>query len=79
VSIHPPTMSPGQVAEALAQREIVLVDAGEPTEFAAERTEGALLYPLPAFDAGLPPKNGMPPSPLTVTAELASGVARDRR
>lgn len=52
-----PTMSPRQVAEALARREIVLVDVREPMEFAAERIHGALLYPLSTFDAGVLPKD----------------------
>ena len=58
---NPPTMSPEQIAEALARREIVLVDVREPMEFAAERIHGALLYPLSTFDAGLLPKDANQP------------------
>ncbi len=58
---NPPTMSPEQIAEALARREIVLVDVREPMEFAAERIHGALLYPLSTFDAGLLPKDEKQP------------------
>ena len=52
-----PTMSPEQIAAALKKREIVLIDVREPMEFAAERIQGALLYPLSTFDAGLLPKD----------------------
>lgn len=58
---NPPTMSPDQIAEALARREIVLVDVREPMEFAAERIHGALLYPLSTFDAALLPKDAKQP------------------
>lgn len=54
---NPPTMSPEQIAAALKKREIVLIDVREPMEFAAERIQGALLYPLSTFDAGLLPKD----------------------
>lgn len=57
MSNNPPVMSPEQVSDALARREIVLVDVREPMEFAAERIHGALLYPLSTFDADLLPKD----------------------
>lgn len=54
---NPPTMSPQEIADALARREIVLVDVREPGEYAAERIHGALLYPLSTFDAALLPND----------------------
>ena len=58
---NPPTMTPQEVADALAKREIVLIDVREPMEYASERIHGALLYPLSTFDASLLPKDGDPP------------------
>lgn len=54
---NPPTMSPEDIAAALARREIILIDVREPMEFAAERIHGALLYPLSTFDAALLPRD----------------------
>ncbi|HET7203868.1 MAG TPA: rhodanese-like domain-containing protein [Steroidobacteraceae bacterium] len=42
--------SPAELREALAQRAALLIDVREPSEFAAERIPGALLYPLSTFD-----------------------------
>lgn len=48
-------LSAGEVRAKLQDRSILLVDVREPQEFAAERIEGALLYPLSSFDpAALP-------------------------
>jgi rhodanese-related sulfurtransferase len=52
-----PAMSPDDIAEALSRGEIVLIDVREPTEYAAERIHGALLYPLSTFDAALLPRD----------------------
>ncbi|XBQ15913.1 MAG: rhodanese-like domain-containing protein [Oceanicaulis sp.] len=47
--------TPEQVAEAMKNEEIILVDVREPDEYHAERIRGALLYPLSTFDpSGLP-------------------------
>ena len=44
-------MHPNEVKALLEAREIILIDVREPTEYAAERIHGALLYPLSTFDA----------------------------
>ena len=50
-----PTETPQQVHDAMARGEIVLIDVREPSEYAAERIHGAMLFPLSTFDpAGLP-------------------------
>jgi rhodanese-related sulfurtransferase len=54
-------MSPEETAEALARRQVVLVDVREPMEFAAERIHGALLFPMSTFDAGLLPRSETQP------------------
>jgi len=43
-------LTPTEVARALADHSIVLIDVREPSEYAAERIGGALLYPLSTFD-----------------------------
>jgi rhodanese-related sulfurtransferase len=49
--------TPEEVATALADRSIVLIDVRNPAEFLAERIPGALLAPLPELDpSALPPE-----------------------
>jgi len=49
-------LSPEQVAKLLQEREILLIDVREPSEYAVQRIPEALLYPLSTFDAlALPP------------------------
>ena len=43
-------MHPDEVSALLDARQIILIDVREPTEYAAERIHGALLYPLSTFD-----------------------------
>ncbi len=43
-------MTPAQAQDALAQKQIVLVDVREPAEHAAEHIPGSLLQPLSRFD-----------------------------
>ena len=43
-------LDPKDVARWMAERSVVLIDVREPTEYAAERIHGALLYPLSTFD-----------------------------
>jgi rhodanese-related sulfurtransferase len=43
-------IDPRDVARWMAERSIVLIDVREPTEYAAERIAGALLFPLSTFD-----------------------------
>ena len=43
-------VAPKTVAEWLHNGSILLIDVREPNEFAAERIEGALLFPLSTFD-----------------------------
>jgi rhodanese-related sulfurtransferase len=51
----PNELSPEDVQLGLAERGILLIDVREPSEFAAERIHGALLFPLSTFDpAALP-------------------------
>ncbi len=50
--------TPTQVAAKLKAREIVLIDVREPSEYAAERIHGALLFPLSTFDPTLLPEGG---------------------
>jgi rhodanese-related sulfurtransferase len=54
---HPiETLAPAEVARLLKAGKLLLIDVREPTEYAAERIHGALLYPLSTFDAtALPP------------------------
>jgi len=49
-------IEPQDVARWLAERSIILIDVREPTEFAAERIRGALLYPLSSFDPKMLPE-----------------------
>lgn len=65
-------LAPQDVAQALKDREIVLVDVREPPEYAAERIEGALLFPLSTFDPGQIPA-GRP-----VIFHCASGIRSKR-
>jgi len=60
---------PEEVQALLAAGKILLIDVREPTEFAAERIPGALLYPLSTFDAGQLPPEG----PRQVVFSCAAG------
>ena len=51
-------LTPMEVAAKLKAREIVLIDVREPSEYAAERIHGALLFPLSTFDPTLLPEDG---------------------
>jgi rhodanese-related sulfurtransferase len=52
-------LKPQGVHEALKTGEVVLIDVREPHEFAAERIEGALPFPLSSFDpSALPAAEG---------------------
>ena len=49
-------LEPRDVKALLDAGRIILIDVREPTEYAAERIHGALLYPLSTFDpVTLPP------------------------
>lgn len=52
------TLDPTEVAELLEAGKILLIDVREPAEYAAERIQGALLYPLSTFDAKILPADG---------------------
>jgi rhodanese-related sulfurtransferase len=57
----PRELSPKLVRDRLLRHEIVLIDVREPPEYAAERIQGALLFPLSTFDpAALPLSGGRP-------------------
>ena len=56
---HPiEVIAPAEVARLLAAGKLLLIDVREPTEYAAERIHGALLYPLSTFDATALPTDG---------------------
>ena len=44
-------LSPAELADALKQHRVTLVDVREPAEFAVEHIHGALNFPLSTFDA----------------------------
>lgn len=52
------TLSPAEVARLLKAGKLLLIDVREPAEYAAERINGALLYPLSTFDASALPTDG---------------------
>lgn len=52
------TLDPTEVAKLLEAGKILLIDVREPAEYAAERIQGALLYPLSTFDATVLPADG---------------------
>jgi rhodanese-related sulfurtransferase len=52
------TLDATEVAKLLEAGKVLLIDVREPAEFAAERIQGALLYPLSTFDAKLLPPDG---------------------
>jgi rhodanese-related sulfurtransferase len=45
-----PTETPQHIHDAMKRGEIILIDVREPSEFAAERIHGAMLFPLSTFD-----------------------------
>jgi rhodanese-related sulfurtransferase len=55
---HVTDATPEQVRDWLAAGEILLVDVREPNEYAFERINGALLYPLSTFDPQALPAEG---------------------
>ena len=61
MSQHAPkveTLEPTDVARLLDAGKLLLIDVREPPEYAAERIQGALLYPLSTFNANLLPPDG---------------------
>jgi len=77
---HPiETLPPTEVARLLKAGKILLIDVREPSEFEAERIQGALLYPLSTFDASLLP----PDAPRRVVFHCGTAkrslVAAERR
>ena len=52
------TLEPAEVARLLKAGKILLIDVREPAEYASERIQGALLYPLSTFDAAALPTDG---------------------
>ncbi len=54
------TWTPQEVAEALSDRRIVLVDVRTPQEYVHDRIPGALLFPMQEFDASCLPDGGKP-------------------
>ncbi len=48
-------LDPKTALEAVQSKQAILIDVREPREYAAERIQGALLFPLSSFDpAALP-------------------------
>ncbi len=52
------TLEPAEVARLLHAGKLLLIDVREPSEYASERIQGALLYPLSTFDAATLPDDG---------------------
>ena len=52
------TLDPTEVSRLLEAGKVLLIDVREPAEYAAERIQGALLYPLSTFDARVLPADG---------------------
>jgi rhodanese-related sulfurtransferase len=52
------TLDPTEVARLMEAGKVLLIDVREPAEYAAERIQGALLYPLLTFKADLLPPDG---------------------
>ena len=52
------TLDATEVATLLSAGKLLLIDVREPSEYAAERIAGALLYPLSTFDASTLPDDG---------------------
>jgi len=50
-------LTPQEVHDALESGQALLVDVREPSEFAAERIEGAINLPLSSFDPSALPVN----------------------
>jgi rhodanese-related sulfurtransferase len=82
------TLEPVDVHHHLAAHRIVLIDVREPAEYAAERIQGALLFPMSTFDPGALPDVGPRPivfhcgsgkrSAMAVERCQRAGVAIDR-
>ena len=52
-------LDPADIARWLGERSILLIDVREPAEFAEERIQGALLFPLSTFEPkALPDSEG---------------------
>src|SRR5258708_36036360 len=52
------TLDPAEVALLLNAGKLLLIDVREPAEYASERIQGALLYPLSTFEAAALPDDG---------------------
>jgi rhodanese-related sulfurtransferase len=50
--------TPQEVAQAMADHRIVLIDVRTPQEYVHDRIPGALLFPMQDFDAGHLPDGG---------------------
>lgn len=71
-------LSPAQVRDLLAAKEIVLIDVREPAEYAAERIHGALNFPLSTFDPDALPAGGARAVVLQCGSGKRSAMALDR-
>ena len=71
-------LSPAQVRDSLAAREIVLIDVREPGEYAAERIHGALNFPLSTFDPEALPVGGSRAIVLQCGSGKRSAMALER-
>jgi rhodanese-related sulfurtransferase len=72
-------LSPTQVRDSLARKEIVLIDVREPAEYGAERIHGALLYPLSTFDTAFLPADESRPLVFHCAGGVRSLNAATRR
>ena len=63
-------LTAADVARRLKEDAIILIDVREPSEYAAERIHGALLFPLSTFDPHALPDCGK----RTVVFQCGSGI-----
>ncbi|MGD9841475.1 MAG: rhodanese-like domain-containing protein [Steroidobacteraceae bacterium] len=72
-------LSPTEVHDLLARKQIILVDVREPAEYGAERIHGALLYPLSTFDPAFLPADASRPVVFHCAGGMRSLTAATRQ
>lgn len=73
-----PVLTPHEVAEALQEGRILLVDVREPLEYASDRIHGALLMPLSTFDPSALPHDAARPVVLQCGSGKRSATAFEK-
>ncbi|MDO8902572.1 MAG: rhodanese-like domain-containing protein [Phenylobacterium sp.] len=74
---HAVDLTPADVRDRLAARQIVLIDVREPAEYASERIHGALNFPLSTFDPQALPAGGLRAIILQCGSGKRSAMAMD--